>query len=50
MLEICLKRKDFNDIIYTVLYPNIDLENILHKDGLMKVLWIKGLEWQYEKE
>ncbi len=44
------EEKGFYKIIYTDLYPNIDLENILHKDGLRKVLWTKGLEWQYEKE
>jgi hypothetical protein len=42
--------KVLNKIIFTDLYPNIDLEHIWDKYGLMKVTWTKDSEWQYEKE
>ncbi len=42
--------KGFYKINYSTDYPEIDLENIWHKDGLMKILYTKGKAWEYEKE
>ncbi|MEN2283282.1 DUF2971 domain-containing protein [Algoriphagus sp. SE2] len=35
---------------YSQNYPDLDFGNLWHKDGMMKILWTKSLEWQYEKE
>jgi hypothetical protein len=31
-------------------YPELDFNNLWHKDGMMKVLWTKSSDWAYEKE
>jgi hypothetical protein len=31
-------------------YPEIDFEQVYHKDGLLKILWSKSKDWEYEKE
>jgi hypothetical protein len=37
-------------VVYDDIYPEIDFENIWHKDRLAKILWTKSKEWASENE